>query len=144
MPPVQFHEEVDEDSQRAFHIPGTGPIDSSPFNPRAIDLHLRVLNHIEMAAQEHIGMVDAFMPGDVADFSGITDAARLFIQDVVHEAFVAVDERGTEAAAATAVVFGVDSAPPRATLTVDRPFIFAIVDRPTGATLFAGRVLDPT
>lgn len=96
------------------------------------------------APLQSLGMVDAFMPGGVADFSGITDAAQLFIQDVVHEAFVAVDERGTEAAAATAVVFRVESAPPRATLTVDRPFIFAIVDRPTGATLFAGRVLDPT
>jgi serpin B len=89
-------------------------------------------------------MVDAF-ESSKADFSGMTGAAnRLFIQAVVHEAFVAVDERGTEAAAATAVAIGVDSASPAATLTIDRPFIFAILDRPTGATLFAGRVMDPT
>ena len=89
-----------------------------------------------------LGMVDPF--GGGADLSGMTDAAQLFIQDVVHQAFVAVDEKGTEAAAATAVIVGETSAPPPATLTVDRPFIFAIIDRPTGALLFAGRVLDPT
>ncbi|MGB5698155.1 MAG: serpin family protein [Polyangiales bacterium] len=90
-----------------------------------------------------LGMVEAFDTA-TADFSGMTDTAPLFIQDVVHQAFVAVDERGTEAAAATAVVAGNTSAPPRATLTVDRPFIFAILDRTTGATLFVGRVLDPS
>ena len=68
----------------------------------------------------------------------------LFIQDVVHQAFVAVDEKGTEAAAATAVIVGETSAPPPATLAIDRPFVFAIIDRPTGATLFIGRVLDPS
>ncbi|MEM9730608.1 MAG: serpin family protein [Myxococcota bacterium] len=90
-----------------------------------------------------LGMSDAFM--GVADFSGMTGGENgLFIQDVIHEAFVAVDERGTEATAATAVVVGVESSPPAATLVVDRPFIFAILDRPTGAMLFAGRVMDPT
>jgi serpin B len=74
----------------------------------------------------------------------MTDTAPLFIQNVVHQAFVAVDERGTEAAAATAVISGATSAPPPATLTVDRPFVFAIIDRTTGATLFVGRVLDPS
>jgi len=89
-----------------------------------------------------LGMRDAFTTQ--ADLSGMTGERDLLIQDVVHEGFVAVDETGTEAAAATAVLVGVVSAPPPATLTVDRPFIFAIVDRPTGATLFIGRVLDPT
>jgi hypothetical protein len=55
-----------------------------------------------------------------------------------------VDENGTEAAAATAVVVGETSDPPRATLTINKPFVFAIIDRPTGATLFIGRVLDPS
>ncbi|HET6416579.1 MAG TPA: serpin family protein [Polyangiales bacterium] len=95
------------------------------------------------APLQALGMVAAFGPGQ-ADFSGMTDTAPLFIQDVVHQAFVAVDERGTEAAAATAVIVGETSAPPPATLTVDRPFIFAIIDRTTGATLFLGRVLDPS
>jgi serpin B len=66
----------------------------------------------------------------------------LFIQDVVHQGFIAVDEKGTEAAAATAVSVGETSAPPAATLAVDRPFVFATIDRPTGATLFIGRVVD--
>lgn len=89
-----------------------------------------------------LGMVDAF--GGAADLSGMNGTGGLFIQDVVHEAFIAIDEKGTEAAAATAVVVGETSAPPAATLTVDRPFMFAIIDRPTGATLFIGRVVDPS
>ena len=88
-----------------------------------------------------LGMVEAF--GGGADLSGMNGTGGLFIQDVVHQAFVAVDENGTEAAAATAVIVGEVSAPPPATLTIDRPFIFAILDRPTGATLFIGRVLEP-
>ena len=89
-----------------------------------------------------LGMVEAF--GGNADLSGMNGTGGLFIQDVVHQAFVAVDEKGTEAAAATAVIVGETSAPPPATLTIDRPFVFAIIDRPTGATLFIGRVLDPS
>lgn len=90
-----------------------------------------------------LGMPTAFT--DRADFSGITKAERLLIQDVVHEAFIAVDEEGTEAAAATAVLFGLTSAPIRTIdLTIDRPFLFAIRDDATGAILFFGRVVDPT
>ena len=91
---------------------------------------------------ESLGMVEAF-EGD-ADLSGMNGEGGLFIQDVVHQAFIAVDENGTEAAAATAVIVGEVSAPPPATLNIDRPFVFAIIDRPTGATLFIGRVLDPS
>ena len=89
-----------------------------------------------------LGMVEAF---DIdADLSGMTGKRDLVVQDVVHEGFVAVDEHGTEAAAATAVLVGTVSVPPQATLSVDRPFIFAIIDRTTGATLFIGRVVDPS
>jgi serpin B len=91
---------------------------------------------------QSLGMVEAF--GGNADLSGMNGSGGLFIQDVVHQAFVSVDENGTEAAAATAVIVGETSAPPPATLTIDRPFIFAIIDRPTGTTLFIGRVLDPS
>jgi len=94
------------------------------------------------APLQSLGMVEAF--GGSADLSGMNGTGGLFIQDVVHQAFVAVDEKGTEAAAATAVIVGETSAPPPATLTIDRPFVFAIIDRATGATLFIGRVLDPT
>jgi serpin B len=92
-----------------------------------------------------LGMLDAFSPDD-ADFSGMTSESKLYIQDVVHKAFVSVDEAGTEAAAATAVIIGEVSAPeplPFVELTVDRPFIFVIRDIETGAILFVGRVLDP-
>lgn len=89
-----------------------------------------------------LGMTDAF-EGGVADFSGMDGSRSLFIQDVVHEAFVAVDEKGTEAAAATAVVIGKTSIPEQATFTADRPFILAIRDNPTGAVLFLGQVMTP-
>ncbi len=90
-----------------------------------------------------MGMRDAFAP-DAADFSGIDGARDLSISEVLHKAFVAVDEDGTEAAAATAVIIRVTAAPAEpVTLTVDRPFIFLIRDQPTGAILFVGRVLNP-
>ncbi len=80
-----------------------------------------------------------------ADFSGMTDNPELFIADVVHKAFVSVNEAGTEAAAATAVVMVPISMPPEpAEVTIDRPFIFLIRDIETGAILFVGRTLDPS
>jgi serpin B len=87
-----------------------------------------------------MGMPDAFSPDD-ADFSGMTGNPELFISDVVHKAFVAVDEAGTEAAAATAVIVATTSMPGE--VTIDRPFIFLIRDIKTGAILFVGRVLNP-
>jgi serpin B len=92
-------------------------------------------------ALKQLGMVEAFT--DAADLSGMNPSEALYISDVFHEAFIDVNEAGTEAAAATAVVVNTTSAPPSATLSVDRPFLFFIIDRPTGAVLFLGRVLDP-
>jgi len=89
-----------------------------------------------------LGMEDAFEAG-IADFSGMDGTRDLFIQSVIHEAFVAVDEEGTEAAAATGVIVGVESMPMNM-ITVDRPFIFLIHDVETDTLLFVGRVLDPT
>lgn len=96
-------------------------------------------------ALKEMGMPIAF-EGGLADFSAMSpDGKNLFIQDVVHEAFIAVDEDGTEAAAATAVVVGRTSAPQDTVeLTVDRPFLYAIRDNDTGAILFLGRVVDPS
>jgi len=89
-----------------------------------------------------MGMPSAF--GAEADFSGINGTTDLFISEVVHKAFVAVDEAGTEAAAATAVIIAEKGAPMSAVeLTVDRPFIFVIRDVETGSTLFVGRVVNP-
>ena len=99
-----------------------------------------------------MGMRDAF-DGLRADFSGMDglscmagDVQCLFISDVIHKAFVAVDEEGTEAAAATAAIAMPTSGAPGPPLefTVDRPFIFLIRDRATGTILFVGRVLDPS
>jgi len=91
-----------------------------------------------------LGMATAFDPA-TADFSGMTAVERLFISDVIHEAFIAVDEAGTEAAAATAVVMRATAAPADAvTLQIDRPFLFSLHDRQTGTVLFMGRVLDPS
>jgi serpin B len=90
-----------------------------------------------------MGMPDAFE--GAADFSGMTGTRDLFISDVLHKAFVSVDEAGTEAAAATAVVMKLTGMPEEPiTVTMDRPFIFLIRDIPTGAILFLGRVVDPT
>ena len=88
-----------------------------------------------------LGMKDAFQAG-VADFSGMDGTRDLYIQSVVHEAYVAVDEEGTEAAAATGVVVGIVSVPMNM-INVDRPFIFLIHDTETDTLLFVGRVLDP-
>ena len=89
-----------------------------------------------------MGMPVAF--SDEADFSGMTGNRELTITDVVHKAFVSVDEAGTEAAAATAVVVGLTAMPEQPVqVTVDRPFIFLIRDIQTGAILFVGQVMNP-
>jgi serpin B len=91
-----------------------------------------------------LGMTRAFDMG-LADLSGIAGKpGDLYIDEVYHKAFVAVDERGTEAAAATAVVARDVSAPPPAVFVLDRPFIFVIHDEPTGQILFVGRLNDPS
>lgn len=96
-------------------------------------------------ALEDLGMADAFDPGR-ADFSGMDGARDLYISNVLHKAFVAVDEKGTEAAAATAVIMAETSMPvdPPTVVSVDRPFIFLIRDSRAGSILFLGRVMDPT
>jgi serpin B len=89
-----------------------------------------------------MGMPIAFS-GD-ADFSGMTGTRDLCISEVLHKAFVSVDEAGTEAAAATAVIVEETAIPEQPVeVTVDHPFIFLIRDIETGAVLFAGRVLNP-
>ena len=90
-----------------------------------------------------MGMTDAFVY-QVADLSGMDGTRELFIDDVVHQAFIEVDEEGTEAAAATAVIVATESAPMEIVdITIDRPFLFGIRDRATGAILFWGRIVDP-
>lgn len=95
-----------------------------------------------LEALSALGMPIAFSGG--ADFSGMTGNRDLFIADVVHKAFVSVDEAGTEAAAATAVVMEMTAMPDVVEVSVDRPFIFLIRDIETGAILFVGRTLNPS
>jgi len=100
-------------------------------------------------ALQSLGMKTAFLRGQ-ADFSKIADpprpADRLFVGNVFHKAFVKVDEKGTEAAAATAVVMPRGGGAPKKArqLAVDRPFLFFLRDRTTGTILFVGRVVDPS
>ena len=91
-----------------------------------------------------MGMPDAFCTGN-PDFSGMDGKGNLCIDKVFHKAFVAVDEKGTEAAAASAVVMMEMSAvvDQAVVLNVDRPFLFQILHKPTGTVLFMGRVVDP-
>ncbi len=89
-----------------------------------------------------LGMPLAFDAGN-ADFSGMTTAEKIWIDFVIHQAYVKVDEKGTEAAAATAVGM-VGSAMPRNIFRADHPFIFIIQQKETGNILFMGRVVDPT
>jgi serpin B len=91
-----------------------------------------------------MGMPSAF-DGRRADFSGMNGARDLSVSAVVHAARVEVDERGTEAAAATGVVVGLTSALPQEppVFRADHPFVFAIRDRRSGAILFLGRLVDP-
>ncbi len=88
---------------------------------------------------KRLGIRSAYRPD--ADFSGMTAGGGLFVATVQHEAFIEVDEEGTEAHAATGVGMAASHGP---TVRVDKPFLFVIRDRPTGAILFVGRVTDPS
>ncbi len=86
-----------------------------------------------------------FAPG-LADFTGLSHVAleeELHVTGAFHKAAIAVDEEGTEAAAATAIVVGIESAPALSfDVRLDQPFMFVIHDRPTGSILFMGRIVD--
>lgn len=90
-----------------------------------------------------MGMPIAF-DGNLADFSGMTGARDLYIGNVFHKAFVSVNEAGTEAAAATAVIMDLRGEPEGEVISLNRPFIYLIRDREIGALLFVGRVTDPS
>ncbi len=93
-----------------------------------------------------MGMPSAFSPG-AADFSGMTSTKELFLDKAIHKAYVDVNEKGTEAAAVTALVmeFGIEPDKPKPKkFIVDHPFIFLIRDNQTGSILFVGRIVDPT
>jgi serpin B len=93
-----------------------------------------------------LGIEKLFAPG--AELPGLPmppDLATPYVSDILHQATIAIDEKGTEASAATAVIFaGTSSAPPEPVpVIVDRPFFMAVRDIPTGALLFLGQVVEP-
>lgn len=90
-----------------------------------------------------LGITDAFNP-QLANFTGIS-TEPLYISDAVHKAFVEVNEEGTEAAAATGIIMRTTSMPaPPKLFRADRPFLFMIRARSSGAILFMGRVCEPS
>lgn len=111
------------------------------FLPKIRTTHEFLLNEV----LESAGMTDAFGAG--ADFSGMTGNKTLHISAVIHKAFVDINEEGTEAAAATAVVVTARCMPvyrPPTVFRADHPFLFLIRDNTTGSILFLGRIVDPT
>lgn len=91
---------------------------------------------------QDMGIVDAFDSG-MADFSGISASDGLSISEVIHQAYIGVNEKGTEAAAATGIVME-DSLPYyKYEFTADHPFMFFIEDKRTGCILFMGKVENP-
>lgn len=121
-----------------------------PSDPAALAINALGIDPLTGALQK-LGLTHAFdLPAGSANFDGIAPRSpgpALFISDIFHKTFLALDENGTEAAAATAVVMGVRSLPPLPErpkeIRVDRPFLFAIQHRPTGACLFLGRMINP-
>jgi len=95
-------------------------------------------------ALRKLGMAEAFTTG--ADFSGMEPKKELYITDALHKAFIDVDEKGTEAAAATAVVMGIKAMMPDQVVPefrADHPFLFLIKDNQSDSILFMGRLTQP-
>jgi serpin B len=115
-------------------------------HPMAVSLSLPKFSYaagyeLEQALAR-LGMTDAF--GMEADLSGMDGTRELFVDEVYHKAFIAVDETGTEAAAASAVVVSRKGFGLAQELTVDRPFVYLIQDVETDTILFLGHVIDPS
>jgi serine protease inhibitor len=115
-----------------------------PINDLTVTLpKFKMTTQFELSKElQKMGMKDAF--GAKADFSGMGgDPGLLYLSYVIHKAFVDVNEEGTEAAAATAVVVSRAPGPPRPTFRADHPFVFVIRDNKSGAILFMGRLVNP-
>ena len=118
------------------------------FSNENLDIHIpkfKLETKYELVPiMKQLGMSDAFLSG-FADFSGMTDeASGLFISNIIHQTFIEVDEKGTEAAAATAVIMINNSAPDQYTFNANSPFLYMIKHNGTGNILFMGAMKDPT
>ncbi|MBU0496525.1 MAG: serpin family protein [Candidatus Thermoplasmatota archaeon] len=122
----------------------------STLSPEKLDIYLpkfKVESSYSLAELlAHLGMQIPFTPS--ADFSGITGAPDLFISNVLHKAYIDVNEEGTEAAAATAVIMELTAhpgeEPERIIFDCDHPFLYMILHKETGTILFMGTINDPT
>ncbi len=118
-------------------------LDASPATPVDIALPkytVRVATDLVPALQT-LGVSDLFGP---ADLSGISSTVDLAVTGAFHETFFALDEKGVEAAAATAIVVGETSIPPPpVTVVLDEPFLFVLRDRSTNTPLFVGTIQTP-
>lgn len=94
-----------------------------------------------LGALQSLGVHDLF--ADAADLSGIDGSRDLQVTGVLHKVFISVDEKGTEAAAATGVIAGITSVPVITPIDVDRPFLFVIRDRETKTVVFMGGIVEP-
>jgi serpin B len=125
-------------AQRIHALRASAPVEVNVTLPK-FTMETRYLLKPELEA---LGMRAPFSDG--ADFSGITGSRSLFIDQVIHQTFVAVDETGTEAAAATAIVTAESSSGPMPLeFRADRPFVFLIRDNRSGALHFLGRLAAP-
>lgn len=140
LPPAGRFTEVEQGLTAARLDALVGALGTHSVSLRVPSFSFRTQASLKMLLQS-LGMTDAFTA--MADLSGINGARDLSVQDVVHEGFIAVNEQGTEAAAATAVIVGTTSVPEPATFHAVRPFLFALRDNPTGTLLFVGRVVAP-
>ncbi len=119
----------------------------SSLHETTINIRMPKFEYSSESSLSHIlksmGMTDAFDEMN-ADFTGIYNGpeGKLFIKEVYHKAFISVDEKGTEAAAATGVVISFTCIPEQ--IEINRPFIYLIRDIETGTILFMGRVLNPS
>jgi serpin B len=111
-----------------------------------VEVHLprfKITHDLDLAAMlESMGMKDAFS-ANLADFSGMTGDQSLFLSNVIHKAFVEVNEEGTEAAAATGAVMSLTMVKEKKVFLADHPFLFFIRDRESGSILFMGRFAVP-
>jgi len=116
------------------------------FSERSIDVSLpKFSTKTEYSLKETLidmGLNVSFTPS--ADFSGITGHKDLFIDKVIHKAYIEVNEEGTEAAAATSVHMVLTSMPMTTTFHADHPFVFVLYHKETGTILFIGELNDPS
>lgn len=119
-------------------------MDTPPKISRGINIHVPKFS-LEAEYDLKKTLPDMGMPSAFdqinADLSGITGYKNLYVSQAIHKAFVEVNEEGTEAAGATAIVTDESGGP---TFRADHPFVFLIQDNDTGQILFMGRVMDPT